>query len=81
MNQISDCEHLSVIMRYGDDTLDDTAGWVTDYEMNTYGVGFFQLVSHKDLLKVTPTHQYVKDDCIYLQISKADNTFPLRLRL
>jgi len=57
LNQISDWEHHSEIMNY--DEVDDDA---TNRVINCSSGGFYQFISNKDLYKVTPTCQYVKND-------------------
>jgi len=69
LNQISDCEHYTVIVTYGTHTPDKYAGRVTDDDRGE-GWGRAKFISNVDLHKVTLTCQYVKDDCIYLQVSK-----------
>ncbi|XP_065900843.1 TNF receptor-associated factor 4-like [Dysidea avara] len=68
LNQINDCEHYSRTVTYDDRADDDTAGRVT--VGNRAGWGYHKLISNEDLQKITPTYQYLKDDCIFLQVSK-----------
>ena len=70
LNQISDCEHHSHLLFYGVRTPDNSAGRVTVGSRAAFGYGSVKFISNKDLHKVTPTCQYLKDDCIFLQISK-----------
>ncbi|XP_065902221.1 TNF receptor-associated factor 4-like [Dysidea avara] len=69
LNQISDCEHHSGTVTYDGRTDDDTAGRVTDDNF-VRGWGKSRFISNEDFLKVTPTCQYLKDDCIFFQVSK-----------
>ncbi|XP_065901509.1 TNF receptor-associated factor 2-like isoform X1 [Dysidea avara] len=70
-NQISDCKHHSVIVPFDDCVPKKGAGRVSDVEKaTTTGWGILQFISNEHLHKVTPTRQYLKDDCIFLQISK-----------
>ncbi|XP_065901932.1 TNF receptor-associated factor 4-like [Dysidea avara] len=70
LNQISDCEHYSVAWMYDENTdggkLTDR---VTDGDRGK-GWGCPQFISNEDLHSVTSTCQYLKDDCIFLQVSK-----------
>ncbi|XP_065900845.1 TNF receptor-associated factor 4-like isoform X1 [Dysidea avara] len=68
LNQIHGCEHYSRTVTYDDRTEDDTAGRVT--VSNTAGWGYHEFIFNEDLQKVTPTCQYLKDDCIFFQVSK-----------
>ena len=71
LNQISDTEHHSKTMDYLLDKVPDQyAGRVTDSDRAKNGWGYTQFISHKELHKVTPLCQYLKDDCIFLQVSK-----------
>ena len=69
LNQNSDCEHCSYTMSYDDCADDDIAGKVTDGDTAS-GWGYPEFISLEDLHEVTPTCQYLKDDCIFLQVSK-----------
>ncbi|XP_065901589.1 TNF receptor-associated factor 4-like [Dysidea avara] len=68
LNQISDCEHHLDTIDY-DNAKDDTAGRVTDGE-KAEGWGESEFISHEDLLNDDPICQYVKNDCVFLQVSK-----------
>ena len=70
LNQISDSEHRSVTVAYNDIASDSAAGRVTVGDKGSRGRGHPLFISHKDLRMVTPTCQYLKDDCIFLQVSK-----------
>ena len=69
LNQISDCEHLKKALNY-DRAPDTIAGKVIDGNRAKSGWGLQKFISHEDLHKITPTCQYLKDDCIFLQVSK-----------
>ena len=69
LNQISDCEHYSVTVTYDDSTA-DIAGRVPDNDGVACGWGETEFISNEDFHNVTPTCQYLKDDCIFLQVSK-----------
>ena len=70
LNQISDCEYHSMIVTYDDKTPNDIASRFTDDTGTNDGWGYPMFILNKDLHKVTPTFQYLKDDCIFLQVSK-----------
>jgi len=71
LNQITDCEHYSVTVTYDDNTEEDTGGRVTDGGKSR-GWGRIQFATKQDLHKVTPTCQYLREDCIFLQVSKLE---------
>ena len=64
LNQISDCEHHTKKMTFTNNTR------VTIGNRAKSGWGYQQFISKEDLHKVTPTCQYLKDDCIFLQVGK-----------
>ena len=72
LNQISDCDHhISKALNYGGEHISNSAAErVTDGDRAATGWGFQQFYSHEDLDKVTPKCQYLKDDCIFLQVNK-----------
>jgi len=72
LNQISDCEHHAVTINY--DNIDEDFGSIggrvdddDDHEVFCWGEPKF--VSHENFRKVTPTCQYLRDGCIFLQVS------------
>ncbi|XP_065901944.1 TNF receptor-associated factor 4-like [Dysidea avara] len=69
LNQISDFEHHSMAMIYDDRATDVHAGRVIVGD-KARGWGKRQFISDEDLHKVTPTCRYLKDDCIFFQVSK-----------
>ena len=71
LNQISDSQHHSVTVNYDDVSDDkDCTGRVIEGDKAKGGYGEPKLISHQDLHKITSTIQYLKDDCLYLQIIK-----------
>jgi len=70
LNQISDCEHHTLTIAYSDCADDDTAGRVTGADRAQGGWGYSKFISDEDLHKVTPTCQYLKDDCTFLKVSE-----------
>ena len=72
LNQISDSEHYSLTATFGDDTPNDCKGRVTKGDKSKNGWGKPQYISNKDLHKITPTCQYLKDDCLFFQVTFKD---------
>ncbi|XP_065903082.1 TNF receptor-associated factor 4-like [Dysidea avara] len=70
LNQISDSNHHSCPVTYDDDTPDETAGRVIEGMKAAYGHGVPLFISNEDLFKNTSTCQYIKDECIFIQVSK-----------
>ena len=71
LNQISDSEHHSALINYHDiDDNDDVISRVTEDDGAEYGWGDHQFISNEDLHKTTPTCQYLKDDCLFFQVTK-----------
>ena len=71
LNQISDSEHHSVIMTYGDRASDNNAaGRVTVGNRSETGWGWPRYTSNEHLNKITPTCLYLKDDCLFFQVTK-----------
>jgi len=71
LNQLMDGEHSHNIVTFDQSTPSHIAGRVSgkDY-MAADGLGYKQFISHTELVKMTETCQYVRDDCIFLKISK-----------
>ena len=69
LNQISDHEHYVQTLTY-DGSGVGIGDKVIDNEISEIGFGFSQFISNGDLNKATRTCQYLKDDCIFLQVSK-----------
>ena len=71
LNQISDSEHHSMTLHYDDSASDIAAGRVTEYDHDkATGLGHTQFISSENLNKVTPTCQFLKDDCLFFQVTK-----------
>ena len=68
LNQIRDSEHHCDTVTY-DETADSSAGRVTEGDRSA-GRGNHQFITNEDLNKITPTHQYLKDDCLFFQVTK-----------
>ena len=69
LNQISDSEHHSITVAYDEDAPDDI-GIIIDSENEDDGWGHPEFISNKDLNKITPTHQFLKDDSLFFQVTK-----------
>ena len=67
LNQISDSEHHSKTVTYNDEK-DITR--VIEGDRDTNGWGYSGYISSRDLHKNTPTCQYLKDDCLFFQVTK-----------
>ena len=70
LNQISDSEHYLVTLNYHDVDDKDVVSRVTEGDRAEYGWGYHQFISNGDLHKTTPTCQYLKDDCLFFQVTK-----------
>ena len=70
LNQISDSEHHSETVTYHDNTPDKHTIRVTEGDESKKGWGYHQYISNEDLNKITPTCQYLKDDCLFFQVTK-----------
>jgi len=69
--QISDYEHYSATVSFdGDHSGEATGRVITDDDRAEMGWGCPKFISHEELLEVTPTCQYLKDDCVFFQVSK-----------
>ena len=69
LNQVSDSGHHTFTLAYDDDTPDDVGLCINGKE-NDLGWGDTEFISNEDLIKITPTHQFLKDDCLFFQITK-----------
>ena len=69
LNQISDCEHHCVTVNFCSNIPCGAAGKVID-SGKALRREKSKFISSENLHKVTPTCQYLKDDCIFLQVSK-----------
>ena len=65
-NQISDSEHYCMILHYYDE--ENEGCRVT--EDSNWGWGHRQYITNKLLNKITPIRQYLKDDCLFFQVTK-----------
>ena len=70
LNQVSDSEHHSCILSYDDYTSRTSACRVTINERSTKGWGRRQFIFNEDLHKTIPTCQYLKDDCLFFQVTR-----------
>ena len=70
LNQMSDCEHHSKSILYAEEDYGAAARVMAEGGTISTGHGHPQFISIADLEEVTATHQYLKDDCIFIQISK-----------
>jgi len=68
LNQISDCEHYSLAIVYSNCIKDDYAADKVKHGNKARGWGYTNFISKEDLHKVTPTRQYLKGNCIFLQV-------------
>ena len=68
LNQISDSEHYSMTVTFGD-KVEDSRGRVID-DTKSKGWGRTRYISNEDLNEVTSTCCYLKDDCLFFQITK-----------
>ena len=67
LNQISDSEHHLKTVTFDDN---DPVDRVIESNRSNSGYGFLQYLSNKDLNKITPTRQYLKDDRLFFQVTK-----------
>ena len=71
LNQISDSEHHSMTVTYDDRASDNNAaGRVIVGNRSETFWGCQKYISNEDLNKITPTCQYLKDDCLFFQVTK-----------
>ena len=69
LNKISDNNHHSMTVIYGDTALNDVAGKVTDGE-KAKGWGKGKFIPNEILQNDTASCQYLKDNCLIFQVSK-----------
>jgi len=67
LNQISDSQHHSGTVTFNDDTTGNSDKRVTEGE-RAQGWGHHQFISNKNLYKTAPLHQFLKDDCLFVQV-------------
>lgn len=65
LNQLSDNEHYSYKLNFDEKTPLDSRSRVVD---NTYGWGTEKFFSSEDLKTVKSKRQFLKDNCIYIQV-------------
>jgi len=70
LNQISDSQHHSGALTYDDHTPDEYTKRVAEDEIAENGWGYSQCISNENLYKTTPQHQFLKDDCLFIQVTK-----------
>ena len=69
LNQVNDSDHYLLTIRYGNNTPESSAGRLIDRERHG-GWGCQKFISNEVLHKVTPTCQYLKNDCIFFKVNK-----------
>ena len=69
LNQITDDEHVSVTLTYDDRTPSTATCRVVDEGDESYPLQS-NLISCRDIHKVTPTCAYLKNNCILLKVCK-----------
>ena len=70
LNQISDSEHHSNTLVYDDRVPKFSAGRVTQGDKTKEGWDKPKFILNKDLCKITPPCRYLKDDCLFFQVTK-----------
>ena len=72
LNQISDSEHHFWMVNYNKIASSNSASRIIDGNRSRAkdGQGRHKFISNDDLSKVTPTCQFLKDDCLFLQVIK-----------
>ena len=69
LNQINDSQHHSAVVAYCSTIIEDSSGKCRATE-GSRGLGNSQFISNENLNKITTTCQFLKDDCLFLQITK-----------
>ena len=69
LNQLNDSEEFSSTITYDDHTPDDCANRVTEGD-KAKGWGWPRFISNWELYEATATCQYLKDDCLFFQVTK-----------
>ena len=67
LNQIKDSKHCSMILTYD---AGDVINRITEGDRVTMGWKYEKYISNGGLHKVTPSCQYLKDDCLFFQVIK-----------
>lgn len=73
LNQINNCDHyVSRTLNYGarEHISNSAAERVIVGDRSATGWGYQQFISHQQLFKFTSNCQYLKNDCIFLQVKK-----------
>ena len=70
LNQVMDGEHRLNTVKFSEKTPSAIANKVKSGEMAADGLGRNEFISENDLVMVTPTCQYLKDDCIFIRVSR-----------
>ena len=70
LNQISDSEHYSMDINYNDNVPIEYKNKVTQDDKATGAWGQPEFISNKGLHTTTATCQYLKDDCLFFQVTK-----------
>ena len=73
LNQISNSEHHSKIVSYDNCMMITVHDRIMESDEISDGWGKSQFISNKDLCKATPTCQYLKDNCLFLQVTNTYN--------
>ena len=69
LNQISDSEHYTDSLTYDENTASDSSDRVTEGDKGS-GWGHSKFICNEDLEKTIPTCQYLKDDCLFFEVTK-----------
>ena len=72
LNQISDSEHHSRTLTYDDNIQAIYTNRVIRNSKSKLGRGWHQYISNEDLDMITPTRQFLKDDCLFFQVTKLE---------
>ena len=70
LNQISDSEHRFWTVNYDGVASNNSTSRIIDGNRATDGRGRHKCVTNDDLNKITTTCQFLKDDCLFLQVFK-----------
>ena len=70
LNQISDSKHYSLMVTYDDTISVVHTNRVTEGDRSKRGWGWDKVISNEDLDKITPARQFLKDDCLFFQVTR-----------
>ena len=71
LNQLEDKNHYKITLPFSDKIPDDITRRMTAGERRVFGLGYSQFIPHSGLnYNPTKKTQYLKDDCLYFQVSK-----------